>query len=132
MEAWNTLQTILHVILPSLANLLYVLAGFYLGRWESEKGQATLFAAIKELKILIMHMETMRAKIHRWMREAAKEGGVELPPMPFVEWEQPIEMEKKSLEESLAEARKNARHSLLTAIIYLSAGSALFILSLIV
>lgn len=64
--------------------------------------------------------------------EEAKEGGVELPPMPFVEWEQPLEMEKKSLEESMAEARENARRSLLTAIIYLLAGSSLFMLSLIV
>lgn len=118
------------VVLLSFANLLYVLAGFFLGKWESDRSQIVLWAGIKDLKISTMHMETMRAKVHRWMKESARERGEELPPMPFVEMDQPIEMETKWLDEALKRAKKSVKYSLSIAILCLVAGSVLFALSL--
>jgi len=120
------------IVLPSLANLLYVLAGFFLGKWESDRSQAELWAGIKDLKIWIMHMENLRAKVYHLMKESARERGEELPPMPFVEMGQPLDMETKRVEELVKAAKRTAKYSLSTAILCLVAGSILFALSLMV
>jgi len=119
------------MFLSSIANFLYVLAGFFLGKWESDKSLISLWGGIKELKIWTMHMETMRARTYYGMRQLAGERGEELPPLPFIEMEQPIEMETKWLNETLKKAEKSAKRSLAIGILCLSAGSILFSLSII-
>ena len=119
-------MSILAIIVPSLANLLYVLAGFFLGRWESDRSQIVLWAGIKDLKILTMHMESVRAKAYHFMRETALERGEQLPSMPFIEMVQPIEMKTKQLDEALKRANKSVKQSLAIAILCLIIGSILF------
>jgi hypothetical protein len=120
------------VFLSSIANFLYVLAGFFLGKWESDKSLITLWGGIKELKIWTMHLENMRAKTYQWMRQCARERGEELPPLPFIGMEQPVEMETKWLNKALKEGKKSAKRSLVIGILCLSAGSILFSLSLMI
>jgi len=117
--------------LAALTGLLYVLGGYFLGKWQSDESQATLSTGIKEVMIRMMEMESGRKEVYDIWKQEAYKRGEKLPPLPFADYGVVIFEEKRDLDEDLKKIKRSAQRSKWIGVTCVAVGTTLFVVRLI-
>ena len=118
--------------LAAVGSLFYVVGGYFLGKWQSDESQITLYREIKEVTIHTMKMETAQARTYEAFKKSFAGSGVQLPPLPFGDYGEFYKREEEKLKRDLNGMKRTAQCSKLRGIACVAVGTVLFVARLMI
>jgi len=112
--------------LAAVGNFLFVVGGYFLGKYESDKDFAFLYEAVRHVNIHLKNTETSWAINYRYLREDAKKRGEELPELPFSDYSKVIGLEIDAIFGIVEAQKRKAKIALVVGATCVGVGMVLF------